>query len=96
MHNHYKILEEQLNETTLLEVISDPMGLSPKEIDSWGWNAEEKADLLEDLESGRLEVFGLLKKEKCLCCEQYKVIDSVYQIIAASATEALRSYKDCI
>ncbi len=43
---------------------------------------------------GDINAYGVIKYERCTCCEQWKQIESIWNIHAESASEAFQYYNE--
>lgn len=54
---------------------------------------QDKEQYLNKFRNDTLSAYGVVKKEKCSCCENYKFIDSLWGIHAETYEEALKFFQ---
>lgn len=55
---------------------------------------EEKQRFIDDLDSGELSLFGVIKYRKCECCDSWKEIHCIGGMIEETWEDCFRTYQN--
>jgi hypothetical protein len=54
----------------------------------------DKQSLIDNLDSGELSVFGVIKYRKCECCESWKQVDCIGGMIEETWEDCFKTYQN--